>query len=320
MNSTHPIVDELLGAESAQEIIKLVHSERELPIYQLAFPSRQTMTTTAQEWAQKLFVKCLYNDARPQSSEHDNRLVLHHPDGYRVRAYYASNWLDYKDMRRAYQGQTDVMQSDVADALVREFIGQHALLPKDWHRHIKINELRLLRGLGVSSERLRETSIINALLSYQRITENIPWIGPGSQIVATIEGRDVVAFDRPWRELNSEIATTVRIRPLEEALQELFDKVAKLHGGKRIPRGMFKLDKIEFGYYAMGKHAQQRFLQPAYQVLYRTTRQVAAAVAEVIAAHGIQIEPLGPNPEPVRPPLKHRPVTLAKSRCGPRCE
>jgi hypothetical protein len=198
------------------------------------------------------------------------------------------------------------MELQAADRLVQEFIARHHLLPEDWLQEVQVGEVRLLQSMGVSSDEPRRASVINLLLSYRRMTDKIGWIGPGSEIQATIESGEVVAIDRPWREV-TEVATRVAIREPGDILQHLFDKLAELHG-KPIPRGMFRLDRIEFGYYAMGKHAQQRFLQPAYQVFYRTTKEVFAAIAELIPAHDAQVGPLGPPAEPARPPLKHRPA------------
>lgn len=305
--ANYSLAADFFAEEQVQRVAQLADANPRLPVYRLHFPVAEEGVATAQAWARKLFVDTRFGDARPESTAHAGRLVLRHPDGYRIRLFYPSNWLEFNDTRRAFSGSTDVTQIDAADTLVREFIGRHQLLPAEWERQVRVDALRLLHAQGVSEDRMSEPTVINAFLSYQRVTGDIGWIGPGSRIVATIAQRSVVGFDRPWREFDPAPATMVDIRPVQEVVEELADRLAALHG-KPLPRGAVRLEGIEFGYYAMGKHTQQRFLQPAYELKYRTMGPINAALSEVIPAHKVDIEALVVPPAVSRPPQKHRPA------------
>jgi hypothetical protein len=294
MKTSHPLLDEFLESPVTQSAMALASDCKELPIYQLHFPDSSDVQKEAHRWAQNLFTDCRHQDSRPEATQHENRLVLHHPDGHRVRAYYASGCTEYRHLHRAYAGSTQIDNLEAAQEVVNRFADRHSLWPLDSVGQILPHGLELVKSQGAHREGLESTiTLHNAILIYQRLTSNIPWIGPGSQISAIIEGDDVVGFDRHWRHVMPSTSHTVNIIPLEEVFHKMLDRLWERSGGGCLERGALKLERVEFGYYASNKYSLQRSLQPAYQIFYRSVGQISAAIEELILAHGEQTEAFG---------------------------
>lgn len=307
MKVNNPIVEAFSENPLAHFANDAANHFRSLPIYKVAFPVREHVAQQAHDWARKLFLHCRGDDPRPEPVAHDNRLVLVHPDGYRVRGFYASNWLEYRDQRGAYRGVMEAPELRQADELVRKFVQHLDLWSTDTWSSLAARNLRLLQGAGASNaNEFAKQKVINAIVSYQRTTNEIPWIGPGSAVTAMLASSGVVGLSRPWREIAKGTAATATLISFAEALDAHFAQIAKLHG-KAIPASMFKLERVEFGYYTADRHQLQRFLQPAYQVFYRTQGQAAAGVVETLPAHRLDLEPLGPVAAPAKLPIKRRP-------------
>jgi hypothetical protein len=307
MKTSHPLLYEFLDSPVTQAIIPLISDCKHLPVYKLHFPDSSDIQKEAHRWSQNLFVGCRHQDSRPEITKHENRLVLHHPDGHRVRAYYASGCTEYRHLHRAYAGSTQIDSLEAANAVVNRFADKHFLWPLDSVDQIRPNGLELIKSQGANREGLESTiTIHNAILNYQRVTSNIPWIGPGSQLSAIIEGDDVVGFERHWRHLMPSTSHTVNIIPLEEVFHKMLDRLSERSGGGCIEQGALKLERVEFGYYANNKYSLQRFLQPAYQIFYRTVGQISAAIEELVPAHREHIEPLGIEVVSANTPVKRR--------------
>jgi hypothetical protein len=307
MKTSHPLLDEFLESPVTQSALALVSDCKELPIYQLHFPDSSNVQKEAHRWAQSLFVDCRHQDSRPETTQHDNRLVLHHPDGHRVRAYYASGCTEYRHLHRAYAGSTQIDNLESAQAVVDRFADRYSLWPLDSVGQIRSHSLDFIKSQGAHREGLESIiTLHNAILIFQRFTLDIPWIGPGSQISAIIEGDDVVGFERHWRHLIPSNTYTVNLIPLQEVLQTMLDQLSERSGGDCLERGTLKLERVEFGYYANNKYSLQRFLQPAYQIFYRTVGQISAAIEELIPAHREQVETLGIEVARANTPVKRR--------------
>lgn len=307
MKTSHPLLDEFLESPLTQSAMALVSDCKELPIYQLHFPDSSDVQKEAQRWAQNLFTNCYNQDSRPETTQHENRLVLHHPDGHRVRAYYASGCTEYRHLNRAYAGSTQIDNLKSAQEAVNRFADRHSLWPLDSVGQIHPHGLELVKSQGAYCEGLDSTiTLHNAILNFRRFTLDIPWIGPGSQISAIIEGEDVVGFERYWRHLIPSNSYRVNLVPLQEVLQTMLDQISERSGGNCLERGTLKLERVEVGYYANNKYSLQRFLQPAYQIFYRTVGQISAAIEELVPAHREQIEPLGTEAIGTNAPIKRR--------------
>jgi hypothetical protein len=307
MKTSHPLLDEFLESPSSQSAIALVSDCKRLPVYQLHFPDSSDVQKEAIRWAQSLFADCRYQDSRPETTQHENRLVLHHPDGHRVRAYYASGCTEYRHLHQAYAGSTQIDDFETSQAVVNRFADRHSLWPFDSVGQIRPNGLELVKSQGADPEGLGSNiTLHNAILTFRRFTSDIPWIGPGSQMSAIIEGNDVVGFERHWRQMIPSTSVGVDLIPLAEVLQVMLDQIAERSSGGCLERGALKLERIEFGYYANNKYSLQRFLQPAYQIFYRTVGQVSAAIEELVPAHKEQIEALGIEQKEANTPVKRR--------------
>lgn len=293
MNLSNPLLEELLASPAMNAVHATLEGCKTLPVYRLHLPDRGDVENEAQRWARALFVDCKYLDPRAQTARHDNRFVLRHSDGLRVRAYYASGTVEYRHLGRAYAGTTAIADLRDAEAVVARFADRHALWPFDSIGQLQPKDFQLVQSLGMDPRSVEtEITTHNAIIGYQRVTSGIPWIGPGSRVLAIIEKDDVVGFDRSWRPVIPGAVCSVAVMPAEQAIRSMLDLIAMRAGGKPLERGALRLERAELGYYAMDKRAEQRFLQPAYQFFYRTSGEAAAAIVEVIAAHGEAIEPL----------------------------
>jgi hypothetical protein len=293
MTILHSFLEEILASPAMNAVHATLQGCKTLPVYRLHLPDRGDVENEAHRWARALFVDCKHFDPHAQATQHDNRLVLRHPDGLRVRAYYASGTVEYRHLGRAYAGTTEIVDMCDAEAVVARFADRHGLWPLDSTGQLQAKDFQLVQSRGMNPQCLEaEITTHNAIIGYQRITSGIPWIGPGSRVLAIIEQDEVVGFDRSWRPVIPGAVGSVAVTPAEQAVGAMLDAIAMRAGGRPIECGAIRLERAEFGYYAMDKRAEQRFLQPAYQFFYRTSGEIAAGVVEVIAAHGEAIEPL----------------------------
>jgi hypothetical protein len=294
MASTNATLHRWSDAEAAMSVQALVPSFNTLAIHKLQFPDRNQLLKEAESWSQRLFRDGRHDDCRAEPVVHDNRIVLRHPDGYRVRAYFASGSIEYKNTARGYRGMTPVEIRQDAEEIVKQFAETHDLWPLDSLGLIRPNRFELTRGKGVSRGAAASTEIThNAILSFRRYTMEVPWIGPGALISAMIEGKEVIAFERNWRSVIPTPGHAVPVLPLGEALESLLVQM-----GRRGLRELGALDLVgaEFGYFADSKWALQRFLQPAYLITLRVRGQVGVRLTFVLAAHREKVESLEAPP------------------------
>ena len=291
----YPLRTELLDTPAIGVMAKEIPSRKRIPIYRLKFPDVDDLRKEAYRQASSLFAGCQIGDPRPEPVKHETRLVLQHPDGLRIRAYYASGYVEYRNLARTYAGHTDVTTLKQADSLVAGFAGKHALWPIDCDRQLQPDALRFVRSRGASREgKQTDATVNNAIVVYKRTTDGIQWIGPGSRITAMIEGRDVVGFNRHWRQVIPGATRKVTLLSVEKALESMVEDLSSRLGGNTIEAGDIVLERAEFGYYAAGKRRLQRFLQPVYAFFYRTSDKFSnAAYVYLRVAHEDKLEPLG---------------------------
>lgn len=313
----HPVLDELLESPAIRAIADEVSERREVPIHRLQFPDVDQLRKEAYRWAHSLFTDCKNGDSRPEPVEHQNRLVLQHPEGFRVRTYYASGYMEFRNLERAYSGKTEIAGLQEAKALVGEFAAKHALWPPDSDQQLQAEAIRFVKSQG-STRNGDVVDIVtnNSIVVYTRLTGGIPWVGRGSKITAMIEGKDVVGFNRYWRQVIPGPVRVMPLVPVETAVKAMVNDLSSRLDGVPIEPGDILLERADFGYYAAGKRKLQRFLQPVYVFIYRTPNAVTTVgFVDVRLAHEEQLEPLGRDQmEPIgqlrRSVLRQKPIDI----------
>jgi len=291
--SKHPGLEELLEQPAVAALSAAGQRGRQVSVFELEFPDPDVVARESHSWARVLFAAAINGDARPDVVQHRNRLVLNHPEGMRVRAYYESGYLEYRDLGRSYSGATHVSNLQEAGSIVETFISKYALWPNDTNRELRPESLRLVKKLGVSEERSTDVEVANAIIIYGRSTEGLPWLGPGSKISALIEGEEVVGFNRHWRQIVPDSARSVEVLPVESALNGMLDDLSRRLDGADIAAGVVEMERANLGYYAGGRRSRQRFLQPAYVFVYRIRNEfTTAGFVDVRPAHDLPLEAL----------------------------
>ena len=110
--------------------------------------------------------------------------------------------------------------------------------------------------------------------------------GPGGFTMVNVDGESQVAgFRSVWRPLADKAEEVKILDPgrAHEAMQRIAGQV---HGDTTVI-------KASFGYFELGIHDHQRFMQPAYMMVYTVTDgEVTHKSAEVVAAAERPLEPL----------------------------
>lgn len=305
----HEVIDELLENKSIKKLADSIYKHEEVSVYQLQFPSVKELQKEAYQWAYSLFNNCESGDPRPEPIKHKNRLVLQHPEGFRIRTYYASGYIEYRQLKRTYTGRTDVSNLKDADSIIREFGSKNGLWPLNSDGQIQAEGIRFVRSQGCSSKGEKTEVLTNNVITiYKRLTNGIPWIGPGSRITAMIEERDVVAFNRYWRQVTPK-QVKVQLLSIENAVEAMVKDLSSRLDNRNIQPEDLILESAEFGYYAAEKRKLQRFLQPAYIFTYHTTGKFATGFVDVRLAHNKKLEKLVDDPELPLGQLKRRALT-----------
>ena len=148
----------------------------------------------------------------------------------------------------------------------------------------KVTHLRVAGGAPDSEERIEQT--IDAGVILGRSIEGLPVDGPGGEIMVNVDGEgEVAGFQSVWRPV-ADRGKEMRILDAGRA-NEVMERIA----GQ--VRGATTVVKASFGYFELGIHDHQRFLQPAYMMVYTVSDgEVTYKSAEVVGAAEELLEPL----------------------------
>jgi hypothetical protein len=137
----------------------------------------------------------------------------------------------------------------------------------------------------VKAKATRSASSAFAVL-FRRVLDGLPVDGVGGKTVVYFDhARELTGIDHLWRAIDRVHASVNRLRPVEEALQEVRQRYRT--GGGRV-----EVMDLHLGYFELGWDDEQEYLQPAYvftlqlssddpQFRMKATVSVAAAVNAV---------------------------------------
>jgi hypothetical protein len=182
-----------------------------------------------------------------------------------LNLYRESGGWTYRHRHRwqADDGQADLqIEDEDAIGAARAIVERHELAPSEDFAPLRVARLRVAsseRGSTKADER-----VIDVGVCFQRTIGGVPVEGPGGKVIVYLDhNREVTGIDRLWREIEGEHEPVKGLREPEEAVED----VRRRHGGAG--GGRVEVTGLRFGYFEMGWHHEQEFIQPAYVLFLR---------------------------------------------------
>lgn len=184
---------------------------------------------------------------------------------YALHVYKPSGALRFIDQGR---WMVDDLESKVdfddnkAIALAEEVLKKHKLAKPDEYQVLRVTRLRA--GTLELETKKHEERVIDVGVVFQRVIDGVPVQGPGGKLMVYLDHQgQMTGLDRIWRDIET-------VHKPVEALK----KPARIeaHLARFLTeRGVAVADveDTEFGYFEMGPHSAQRYLQPAYVMRLR---------------------------------------------------
>jgi hypothetical protein len=253
-----------------------------LPVYQLREPpSGQAVSAELARTGMRLGL-----GGRPQEIRTTEHWTVHQEGLFELAMNDLSGALLYRHRER-YQrpGQRPFeVADDAAIAVAGTFVEQAELVPMEEAGVLEVTHLRTVGG--APGETVGEETLLDAGVIYGRSVEGFVVRGQGGSAMVNVDADgEVVGFHRVWRE-RAGVAREVRIVSPERAQAEMQRIANELQGDTTVIRA-------DFGYSERGVSDRQRFLQPAYMMVYEVRNdELAWKSAVVLAAGDQQLEPL----------------------------
>jgi hypothetical protein len=185
----------------------------------------------------------------------------YHARRWQVEMHRASGALHAIDIDRygMDSGKPFEVSDRKAQAIAARFIEQGKLLDLASARPLQVTHLRGADG-DIKGGKINER-VLDAGVVYGRMVDGLPVTGPGGLAMVHVEaGGAVVGVRSTWRALGA-AAGTVKIRPVEWALEGLHRAVAGMVGEVTVV-------KAQFGYFELGVLDRQTVLEPVYAFVY----------------------------------------------------
>lgn len=219
------------------------------------------------------------------------------PSGWELRLFARSGGWRY---RHAARWQADAggisleIDDEEASRLALDAIGRYALPSGPELERVQIQRLHVAHS--ERGGRNHEERIVGLRGLFRRVLDGLPAEGPGGRTIVYCDGaRELTGIDHLWRAIDSVYEPVRRLRPVEEAL----DEVRRRYGAGD---GRAEVVDIRLGYFELGWDEEQDYLQPAYvvsvQLVSPDPRVRMNAVVPVAAA----VNAVGP----IEPPLRAR--------------
>lgn len=220
-----------------------------------------------------------------------------------LQLFRGSGGWKYRDRRRwqVDDGSADLRIDDAAAvAAAREVIETRQLTSMDGLRPLRVTRLHVAhaeRGSEKSEER-----VIDVGVAFERLVDGVPVEGPGGKVVVYLDHeRRLTGVDHLVREIEDEHEPVASLRSAEEAL----DDVRRRYEGP--DEGRLEVTGVRLGYFEMGWHHRQEFLQPAYIVFLRlVSADERIRMNSVFAVAAAANSPAAIEPPRRRPPAQDR--------------
>ena len=223
---------------------------------------------------------------RPTETCFSDEWTTHQEGLYSLSIHSVSGGITGRHRERYGQPVTETFEIDDAKAtdIARGFLEKSQLVELRDSTVRRVTHLQMAGG-GPDGKERTEAVVLDAGVVFGRSIEGVPVDGPGGFAMINVDGEgEVAGFRSVWRP-TAERAEEVKILDAGRA-REAMEGVAKQ------VRGDVTVTKASFGYFELGIHDRQRFLQPAYIMVYVVQDgEVAYKSAEVVAASDSVFEP-----------------------------
>jgi hypothetical protein len=188
------------------------------------------------------------------------------------------------------------LEDQEASRLAMDAIGRYALPTEPELERTRVDRLHVAHAARGGAN--HEERIVGVRVQYRRMVDGLPVEGPGGKTVVYLDQeRELSGIDHLWRDIESVYEPVRRLRPVEEAIEE----VRRRYGAGP---GRVEVTDLRLGYFELGWHEDQEYLQPAYIVLLqlggpdgRFRMNATVAVAAAVNAVG-PVEPVLPTKMP----------------------
>ncbi len=229
-------------------------------IYRLRAPG--VTTASVYNLAQQFGLKGSPASGRLQTAEDT---ISYTEQQYLLQLFKPSGAVRFVDEGR---WMVDDLKSDVefdddkAIALAKEVVDKHKLAKPEEYRVLRVS--RLHAGTLELETKKSEERVIDVGVVFQRVIEGVPVHGPGGKLVVYLDHQgQMTGLERIWR-----------------GIETVYKPVEALKKPARIEAHLTRfltqrevaqadVEDVEFGYFEMGPHAAQRYLQPAYVMRLR---------------------------------------------------
>lgn len=195
----------------------------------------------------------------------DHRSVAYaEASGWGLRVFRQSGGWQYRHASR-WQADDGAGRLEIADAeagrVALEALRRHDLPGEPGLQRARVERLHVAHAQQGGAN--HEERIVGARVLLRRMLDGLAVEGPGGRTVVYIDHkREVTGIDHLWRDIERVHAPVQRLRPVEEAIEEVRRRYA---GGD----GRVEVTDIRLAYYELGFEEQQTILQPAYVVFLR---------------------------------------------------
>jgi hypothetical protein len=277
-----------------------------LPVYRLVEPDPYPASSAAlAKVAGRIGLEGRAHETRTSDEwtmHHEGPFELgHHRESGAVVGRHRERYLRHDE--RAFE-----LKDEESQSIAERFLERSELIPGD-SRLLRVTHLRTA-GRALDGGEVQEHAL-DAGVVFGRTLERTPVDGPGGFAMVHIDPEgEVSGFRVVWRPV-AETIGEVGIRPPDEASRALEGLAKRVKGDVRVT-------KSTFGYFEQGISERQRFLQPAYAMVYVIQdEEVAIKSAYVVPAGEKVFEPLmGEKRFPIPPQPPRSGAEPRKDRIG----
>lgn len=259
------------------------HIPSSLPVYGLREPGRFPASTAVLSGLAKQL------DLSGTAAEVcvSDEWTVHQEGAFELRLHARSGGFVYQHREQfGYHGEDRAFElsDEEAEEIARSFLERTGLLALDETRRLRVTHL-VTQGGDRDGREMQKPVVLDAGVLFGRTIADVPVDGPGGKAMIHVgaEGQ-VVGFRSVWRGI-ADVVDDATILPPDlayAAMEEIAGKV----------RGDVLVTAASFGYFEQGMDDAQRFLQPAYAMIYVVRdEEVAFKSAEVVAATERVFEP-----------------------------
>jgi hypothetical protein len=224
-------------------------------IYRLGAPG--VTTASVYRLAQQFGLKGSPANGRLQEQE---GTISYTEQQYVVHLYKASGAVRFIDQAR---WMVDDLKSNVefdddkAIALAEEVAKKYELVKEGEYQVLRVT--RLHAGTLELETKKSEERVIDAGVVFQRVIEGVPVRGPGGKLVIYLDHQgQMTGFDRIWRGIEAVYKPVEALKKPARIEAHLTRFLTR----REVARA--DVEDVEFGYFELGPHDAQRYLQPAY--------------------------------------------------------